>query len=126
MIEKQNQNIESLRETTSKLSKQVADQNEEIKDLKRQLLEIETRDLLRLQKQVDGLVQTNSEKERVITDLKDNLKNQNVSSEQDVLNNKSEEVQGHVQEVSEIEERCKAETIKKATIDYAYKCLAQV
>ena len=30
------------------------------------------------------------------------------------------------EEVSEIEERCKAETIKKATIEYAYKSLAQV
>ena len=120
-IDKQNQNIESLRETTSQLSKQVADQNEEIKDLKRQLLEIETRDLLRLQKQVDGLVKTNSEKEKVIEKLK------NVSAEQVVLNDKSEEAQGQIQEeVSEIVESCKAETIKKATIDYAYKCLAQV
>ena len=120
-IDKQNQNIESLRETTSQLSKQVADQNEEIKDLKRQLLEIETRDLLRLQKQVDGLVKTNSEKEKVIEKLK------NVSAEQVVLNDKSEEAQGQIQEeVSEIVESCKAETIKKATIDYAHKCLAQV
>ena len=96
------------------------------------MLEIETRDLLRLRKQVDGLVKTNSEKEKVIKDLKDlkdNLKTQNVSAEQQInkKRKRSEEVQGLVQEeVSEIEERCKAETIKKATIEYAYKSLAQV
>ena len=49
VIEKQNQNIESLRETTSNLSKQVADQNDELKGLKNKLLEIERRDLKRLQ-----------------------------------------------------------------------------
>ena len=61
--------------------------------------------------------------------MKDNLKTQNVSAEQQInkKRKRSEEVQGLVQEeVSEIEERCKAETIKKATIEYAYKSLAQV
>ena len=71
VIEKQNQNIESLRVTTSKLSKQVADQNDELKDLKKKLLEIERRDLKRLQEQVDALLQTNNEKEKVIKILKD-------------------------------------------------------
>ena len=131
-IDKQNKNIESLIETTSNLTKQVADQNEEIKDLKKQLLEIETKDLQRLQKQVDGLVKTNSEKEKVIKELKglkDNLKTQNVSAEQQMNKKRkiSEEDQGQVhEEASEIEERCRAEPIKKASIEYAYKCLAQV
>ena len=63
------------------------------------MLEIETRDLLRLRKQVDGLVKTNSEKEKVIKDLKDlkdNLKTQNVSAEQQInkKRKRSEEVQG--------------------------------
>ena len=132
-INKQNKNIESLRETTSKLSKQVADQNEEIKDLKRRLLEIETRDLLRLQKQVDGLVQTNSEKEKVIKilkDLKDNLKHQNVSVAQEQEEELLMEVEVNDDEIHEKavvdEERCEAEDIKKATIEYAQKCLTHV
>ena len=49
VIEKQNQNIESLRKATAKLSKQVADQNDELKGLKNKLLEIERRDFKRLQ-----------------------------------------------------------------------------
>ena len=158
VIEKQNQNIESLRVTTSKLSKQVADQNDELKGLKKKLLEIERRDLKRLQEQVDALLQTNNEKEKVINilkDLKDNLKNQNVSGDEDVLNNKNIVIQGQVHVVSEKaimteeellmevevkndevhvsveeaevnEERCEAEEIKKATIEYAQKCLTHV
>ena len=158
VIEKQNQNIESLRVTTSKLSKQVADQNDELKGLKKKLLEIERRDLKRLQEQVDALLQTNNEKEKVIKilkDLKDNLKNQNVSEDEYVLNNKNIVIQGQVRVVSEKaimteeellmevevkndevhvsveeaevnEERCEAEEIKKATIEHAQKCLTYV
>ena len=149
MIEKQNQNIESLRVTTSKLSKQVADQNDELKGLKKKLLEIERRDLKRLQEQVDALLQTNNEKEKVIKilkDLKDNLKTQNVSEDEDVLNNKNIVIQGQVHVVSEKaimteeellmevegkndevhvsveeaevnEERCEAEEIKKLQLN---------
>ena len=136
-IDKQNKNIDSLRETTSKLSKQVADQNEEIKDLKRRLLEFETRDLLRLQKQVDDLVQTNSEKEKkfikILKDLKDNLKNQNVSVEQKQQEELLMEVEVNddaihesVEEAVVEEERCEAEEIQKATIEHAKKCLTHV
>ena len=149
VIEKQNQNIESLRVTTSKLSKQVADQNDELKGLKKKLLEIERRDLKRLQEQVDALLQTNNEKEKVIKilkDLKDNLKTQNVSEDEDVLNNKNIVIQGQVHVVSEKaimteeellmevevkndevhvsveeaevnEERCEAEEIKKLQLN---------
>ena len=45
------------------------------------MLEIETRDLLKLQKKVDGLVKKNSEKEKVLKRF-ENLENQNVSVEQ--------------------------------------------
>ena len=128
VIEKQNQNIESLRETTSNLSKQVADQNDELKDLRKRLLEIEKRDLKRLQEQVDALLKTNIEKEKVIKvlkDIKENLKIQKMSVE-DVSNNRNEGSQEQVHEISDIEERCKAETVKKATIEYAHKCLDEV
>ena len=129
VIEKQNQNIESLRETTSKLSKQVADQNDELKDLKKRLLEIEKRDLKRLQEQVDDLLKTNIEKEmviKVLRDIKDKLRIQNMSVEEDVLNKKDEGIQGQVHEVSGIEDSCKAETINEATLRYANKCLDEV
>ena len=138
-IDKQNKNIESLRKTTSELTKQVADQNEEIKDLKRRLLEIETRDLLRLQKQVEDLVQTNSEKEKVINkilkDLKDNLKNQNqnvsVGQEKEVelpmeVELNEDEIDVSIEKAVVNEERCEAEEIKKATIEHAQKCLTYV
>ena len=132
-ISKQNKNIESLRETTSELSKQVANQNEEIKDLKRRLLEIENRDLLRLQKQVDSLVQTNSEKEKILKDLKDNLKHQNVSVEQEQKEEllmevevNDDEIHENAEEAKVDEERCEAEAIKRATIEHVQECLTHV
>ena len=94
------------------------------------MLEIETRDLLRLQKQVDGLVQTNSEKEKVIKilkDLKDNLKHQNVSVAEEGLLIEVELNDDEIHEKAVVdEERCEAEDIKKATIEYAQKCLTHV
>ena len=64
--EEQNKKIESLEEVTKKLSKQVAEQNDEIKALRRELLETESRELKRLQKQIDSLVKSNEEKEKAI------------------------------------------------------------
>ena len=101
------------------------------------MLEIETRDLLRLQKQVDGLIQTNSEKEKVIKilkDLKDNPKNQNVSVEQKEKEEllmeveiNDDEIQESVEEaVVQDAERCEAEEIKKATIEHAKECLTHI
>ena len=58
--------------------------------------------------------------------MKDCLKSPKVSVKEDVLNNKIKEIQGQVHEVSETEESCKAETINKATIKYANKCLDEV
>ena len=125
-IEEQNKKIESLREITNKLSKQVVDQTEEIKDLKRRLLETE-RDLQRLQKQIDAIVQSNYEKEKAIEKLKEN---ENVSLEGAVLTNAIEENPGQdnvtMEEILVSEEGCEAEVIKKATIKYAHKCLSQV
>ena len=50
------------------MSKQVADQNEEIKTLKRDLLDTDTnsRELKYLQNQIDSLVKSNNEKEKAI------------------------------------------------------------
>ena len=101
-IDKQNKNIESLREITSKLSNQVADQKEEIKDLKRRLLEIETRDLLRLQKQVDGLVQTNSEKEKILKEQEEELLMEVEADKTQNAENSNEKSEESVQELEEI------------------------
>ena len=50
------------------MSKQVADQNEDIKTLKRDLLDTDTnsRELKYLQNQIDSLVKSNNEKEKAI------------------------------------------------------------
>ena len=48
------------------MSKQVADQNEEIKTLKRDLLDTNSRELKYLQNQIDSLVKSNNEKEKAI------------------------------------------------------------
>ena len=101
-INKQNKIIESLREITSKLSNQVADQKEEIKDLKRRLLEIETRDLLRLQKQVDGLVQTNSEKEKILKEQEEELLMEVEADKTQNAENSNEKSEESVQELEEI------------------------
>ena len=96
------------------------------------MLEIETRDLLKLQKKVDGLVKKNSEKEKVLKRF-ENLENQNVSVEQKQQEEVLMEVEVNddaihvsVEEAVVDEERCEAEEIQKATIEYAQKCLTQV
>ena len=57
-MEEQNKRIESLERITAKLSEQVADQNNEIKDLKIKLVESESRTLKKLQQQIDALVKS--------------------------------------------------------------------
>ena len=57
-MEEQNKRIESLERITVKLSEQVADQNNEIKDLKIKLVESESRTLKKLQQQIDALVKS--------------------------------------------------------------------
>ena len=107
--EEQNKKIESLEEVTKKLSKQVAEQNDEIKALKRELLETESRELERLQKQIDSLVKSNDEKEKAIMTVdEEHLMEQEVN--EDV-------VHVSVEEAVLTEESFEAEEIKKATIE---------
>ena len=68
-IEENNKKVESLEEVTKKLSKQVADQDAEIKALKLELCQIENVQLKGLRKQVDDLIKSNDEKERAIKKL---------------------------------------------------------
>ena len=58
-MEDQNKKIDSL-------SKQVEDQNNEVKDLKIKLVGSENRTLKRLQQQIDALVESNDQKEKAI------------------------------------------------------------
>ena len=68
-IEENNQKIESLEEVTKKLSKQVADQDAEIKALKLELCQIANVELKGLRKQIDDLIKGNDEKEKAIKKL---------------------------------------------------------
>ena len=68
-MEEQNKRIESLERITVKLSEQVADQNNEIKDLKIKLVESESRTLKKLQQQIDALVKSNDQREKAIKNL---------------------------------------------------------
>ena len=69
IVEEQNKKIESLENKTTKLLKQVADQDVIIKDLEKKLLERECKEIKSLQKQIDDLVQKNNEKESAIKKL---------------------------------------------------------
>ena len=69
-VEEQNEKIESIEKVNVLLSKQVQDQNNEIKELKKRLIEIEGRELKSLQKQIDDLAKDNSKKETAIQKLK--------------------------------------------------------
>ena len=68
-IEEQTKKINHLEKTTEKLLKQVADQDVIIKDLQRKLVENESRELQRLQKQIDDIIETNIKKEEAIKKL---------------------------------------------------------
>ena len=68
-IEENNKKIESLEEVTKKLSKQVADQDNEIKALKLELCQITNVELKGLKKEIDDLIESNNEKERAIKKL---------------------------------------------------------
>ena len=137
-VEEQNEKIKSIEKVNLLLSKQVEDQSNEIKELKIRLIDIESRALKSLQKQVDDLAKYNSEKETAIQNMK--LKYGKLVEKVVEINNETElekssmiaddvtleETNITEEKVSESEERCEAETIKKATIKYAHKCLAQV
>ena len=100
IVEDQNKKIEALENKTDKLSKQVTDQDVIIKDLKKKLLERECMEIRSLQKQIDGLVQKNNEKEKAIkkletefNDIKDNC-----------IINDSYDQSGEVEEETELDE----------------------
>ena len=57
-IEENNKKIESLEEVTKKLSKQVADQDDEIRALKLELCQIGNVELKGLKKQIDDLMKS--------------------------------------------------------------------
>ena len=126
-VEEQNKKIESIEKVNALLSKQVKDQNDEIRGLKSRLIEIETRELKSLQKQINDLAKNNCEKETAIKNIMKISKSKESGEE---INNEKNQRQenGNVtlEEVVVTEERCEAETIKEATIKYAHKCLTQV
>ena len=103
------------------MSKQVADQNEEIKTLKRDLLDTDTnsRELKYLQNQIDSLVKSNNEKEKAIRTEEEELLME-VEENDDVG---KEQIHVSVKDAVGCEEICEAETIKKSTIEYDQKCL---
>ena len=74
-VEEQNKKIETIEKVNAKLSKQVEDQNVEIKELKSRLIEIESRELKSLQKQINDLAKNNSEKETAIKNIKMKISN---------------------------------------------------
>ena len=137
VIEEQNKKIESLENNTAKLLKQVADQDVMIKDLKKELYERECKEMKSLQGQIDDLVEKNMEKERAIKKLENdfnwhfsNIANLSIDvieeeKEEAVVDDKKEK-QVAIEEVIVSQERCMAETIKKATITYAHMWLNQV
>ena len=112
--------------------KQVADQEVMIKDLKKKLYEREYKEMKSLQGQIDDLVEKNMEKERAIQKLENDFNDIKVKCviEEAVLTealvNDKNEKQVTLEEVIVSQERCKAETVKKATIKYVHKCLKQV
>ena len=132
VIEEQNQKIESLENNTAKLMKQVADQDVMIKDLKKKLYEREYKKIKSLQEQIDDLVEKNMEKERAIkklendfNDIKVNCVTEEAVLTEAVVNDKIEK-QVTIEEVIVSQDRCKAETVKKATIKYVHRCLKHV
>ena len=139
VIEEQNKKIESLENNTAKLLKQVADQDVMIKDLKKELYERECKEMKSLQGQIDDLVEKNMEKEKAIKKLENDFnwhfsKIANLSTdvikeeeeEEEAVVDDKKEKQVTIEEVIVSQERCEAETIKKATIKYAHKSLKQV
>ena len=135
-MEDQNKSIESLEKITAKLSNQVEDQDVKIRELERQLLECESRELIRLQTQIDELVQNNEEKGKALAKLEEDFYQikvkhcivEKVVEEKEKMEiEEAEEANKIVTELLvESENKCKAEIIKLATISYAQKCLSQV
>ena len=103
-VEEQNKKIESIEKANDLLSKQVKDQNDEIKEMKLRLIEIESRELKNLQKQIDELAKNNSKKETVINKINDEMELEQSSMIEDDVS-----LEENVADI----ERCEAETLKK-------------
>ena len=84
------------------------------------MIEIESRELKSLQKQINDLAKNNSKKETAINEINDEM-DMEVEQPSRIEDNVSLE-----EHVEDSEERCEAEIIKKATLKYAHKCLIQV
>ena len=124
-VEEQNKRIDSLEEITVKLSKQVAVQNNEIKELKIKLIESESRTITRLQQQIDALVESNDKKEEAIKNLQLGVEESyEKESAQSIMD---EQEQTYVTEETVVgDDRCEAEEIKNYTINYAQKVLVHI
>ena len=81
---------------TEKLTKQVEDQDNQIKELKKQLLENESRELMRLQKQINDFARINEEKGKALAKLEEDFQKFKV---QDLLVEEVVEDQGKEEEV---------------------------
>ena len=91
-VEDQNNKIESMEKVNAKLLKQVEDQIVEIKELKKKMLDIESKELKNLQNQINDLVKKNNEKEIAIKNL--NVVSNNCGlDEQDDCDDKEEDVE---------------------------------
>ena len=91
-VEDQNNKIESMEKVNAKLLKQVEDQNVEIKELKKKMLDFESKDLKNLQNQINDLVKKNNEKEIAIKNL--NVVSNNCGlDEQDDCDDNEEDVE---------------------------------
>ena len=137
-VEEQNHKIESIEKINAKLSKQIDDQNEEIKKLKSKLLEFESRELKNLQMQINDLVKNNNEKEIVIKKLNSRETNEEEEVELDERADSSGEFQDDKEndeievEETELDEAAEAENLqekennsdeetdKKVECDYEY------
>ena len=104
------------------ITQKVADQNEEIKTLKRDLLDTKSKELKNLQYQITSLIKSNDEKEKAIRTVEEELLME-VEENDDVG---KEQIHVSVEDAVGCEEVCEAETIKKGTIEYAQKCLPHV
>ena len=115
-VEEQNKKIETLENTTTRLLKQVADQDVTIKDLQQKLIEMECREIKTLQKQIDDLVEKNSGKEAIIKKLEvefNNIKVHFLNAEEDEDIEQEQDVSKESVEImdddSEIEEEIELE-----------------
>ena len=115
-IEELNNKIKSLEKLTAELSRLVADQNNEIKDLKSRLLEIESNELKKLKNQIDDLVKNNNEKVKAIKELNEDLSDNDKVSEE-----VEEEVENLEAKLNKNENVCLAEKVQTSTIKFVRK-----